>query len=434
MAKDLNGGIWRHTRILFNEGVIGDLPDEQLLERFVAAHVRPPKWRSRFWSSDTVGWCSAPAARSFVTNMTPRTHFKRRSWSWRQAASIRNRTSVASWLHGVARRVASRARSAAARRRQHERSAARLAEQLVAESRWDDLAEVLHDEIDRLPEQFRAPIVLCDMEGMTEGQVARRLGRPIGTIRSQLSRGRQQLRRRLIRRGLAPACVVVAMASTGSSANAVIALVLLSSTIQSAMQFAVAGTTAAGMVPASARVLAERFLGSMLMARIRNTAMAALMTIAIATVGAFALEQPGEKSRPAGDAKQELLDLTHAWEKALVESDVGTMDRLLAYELIGTDPTGSLWDKAKYLDHVRRNAFHTESYELKDIKIQVYGNAAVVTGESVGQGQQKGVAVRRGRYVEVREHGSVRRNLAVCRLSSDGDRGWSACRAGAGLG
>ena len=141
----------------------------------------------------------------------------------RQAASIRSRASVASWLHGVARRVASSARSAASRRREHERKAADLAEPFVAEPRWDDLAQVVHEEIDQLPERFRAPIVLCDMEGLTEGQAARRLGRPVGTIRSQVTRGRQRLRCQLIRRGLAPASVVPLVARAGRPANAVVA-------------------------------------------------------------------------------------------------------------------------------------------------------------------------------------------------------------------
>jgi RNA polymerase sigma factor (sigma-70 family) len=75
----------------------------------------------------------------------------------RRAASIRSRSSVASWLHGVARRVALCARSAASRRREHERKAADLAALSVAEPQWDDLAFMLHDEIDQLPERFRAP-------------------------------------------------------------------------------------------------------------------------------------------------------------------------------------------------------------------------------------------------------------------------------------
>jgi hypothetical protein len=219
----------------------------------------------------------------------------------------------------------------------------------LAEPRWDDLAQVVHQELDMLPERYRAPIVLCDLEGLTEGQAARRLGRPVGTIRSQLTRGRQRLRRQLMRRGLAPSSFVLVVARAGGSAHAVVPPPLVSATIRAARQFAVVRATTAGVVSASAAALAENFLRSMLMARIKKTAMAALVAIGIATVGAFALESQGERSPVASDSRQELLDLMQAWAKALVRSDVATIDRLLAYEMVGTDPGGGLWDKPKYL-------------------------------------------------------------------------------------
>lgn len=416
VAKGLHGGVWRHVHTLFNEGVVGDVADDQLLERFVTERREAGEM-----AFEALVERHGPMVLRICRAILRDKHDAEDAFQAtflvlvRRAASIRSRTSVASWLHGVARRVASCARSAASRRRRHEKKAASLAEHFAAETRWDDLAEVLHEEIDRLPERYREPIVLCDMKGMTEGQAARRLGRPIGTVRSQLARGRQRLRCRLIRRGLAPASVVLVMVRDGSSANAVVAPSLVSSTIQSAMKFAVPRATTAGMVSASssAAALAEGFLGRMLMVRIKSAAMAALVAIAIATVGAFALEQPGEKPRPTSDAKQELLDLMNAWGKALVESDVGTMDRLLAYELIGTDPTGALWDKSKYLDHVKRNAFHTESFELRDTRIQVYGDAAVVTGESwdtVSKGSpyvvERGYVAERKTRTWIRRHGT----------------------------
>jgi hypothetical protein len=168
------------------------------------------------------------------------------------------------------------------------------------------------------------------------------------------------------------------------------------------------------MVSASAAALAEGFLGSMLMVRIKNTAMAALVAIGIATAVVFALEPQREQSRPASDAKQEILELMHAWAKAVVQSDVGTMDRLLAYGLIGTDPVGCLWDKAKYLDHVKTNAFHVESIEFQDTRIDVYGDAAVETGLGLSKINSKRppYVVERGSIVErvtrtwIRRHGT----------------------------
>ena len=85
----------------------------------------------------------------------------------------------------------------------------------------------------------------------------------------------------------------------------------------------------------------------------------------------------------------------------------------LAQVVIGTDPTGCLWDKSKYLDHVRRNAFHTESCEARDIKIEVYGDAAVMTGEQwckVSKGSpyvvERGYVAERNTRTWIRRHGT----------------------------
>jgi RNA polymerase sigma factor (sigma-70 family) len=381
VAKGLHGGVWRHAHTLFNDGVIGDVADEQLLERFVTAHREAGEM-----AFEVLVERHGPMVLRICRTILRDEHDAEDAFQAtffvlaRQAASIRSRASLASWLYGVARRVASSARSAASRRREHEQKAADLAARSVVEPSWDDLAQVLHEEIDRLPECYRAPIVLCDLEGLTEGQAARQLDRPVGTIRSRLARGRQRLSCQLLRRGLAPESIVLVGACDGRSSKALVASALVDATVRSAMQFAVVRVTTAGMVASSAAALAEEVLGSMLMVRIKNTAMAALVAIGITTVGAFALDSQGEKSRPASDAKREILGLMHAWAKAVVQSDVGTMDRLLAYELIGTDPTGCLWDKAKYLEHVRTNAFHVESIAFKDTRIDVYGDAAVETG------------------------------------------------------
>ncbi len=116
---------------------------------------------------------------------------------------------MASWLYGVARRVALRARREAARRRELERR--RQARVGVAERVSQPPAEPwpeLYEELDRLPEPFRAAVVLCDLEGHSYEQAAGILRCPVGTLQSRLGRGRQRLRRRLERRGLAPAIIL----------------------------------------------------------------------------------------------------------------------------------------------------------------------------------------------------------------------------------
>src|SRR5262249_53338728 len=135
----------------------------------------------------------------------------------RRAAQIRSGTSIGGWLHRVAFRVALRVQA-------HRLALATLpAEPVgpVAESTdWSEVRAVLDEEIDRLPERFRAPFVLCHLQGKTNAEAARDLGRPLGTIESQLFTARRRLRVRLTRRGitLGAAAVVTVPASLARAA------------------------------------------------------------------------------------------------------------------------------------------------------------------------------------------------------------------------
>src|SRR5262249_54354144 len=113
----------------------------------------------------------------------------------RRAASIRKQASVGSWLHGVARRLALRPRVAAARRGVHERqAAARPAAAPMDDLTWRELRRVLHEELGRLPEKQRVPLLLCYLEGKTQDEAARQLGWTAATLKGRLARGRQRLR------------------------------------------------------------------------------------------------------------------------------------------------------------------------------------------------------------------------------------------------
>jgi RNA polymerase sigma factor (sigma-70 family) len=119
----------------------------------------------------------------------------------RKAGTVRAGSSLASWLYGVAHRVAVRARADAARRRRHECAAA-VAAGTTADLRWDDVRAVLDEELARLPEHYRAPLLLCYLEGRTQDEAARALGWSDGALRGRLQRGRERLRAQLARRGL----------------------------------------------------------------------------------------------------------------------------------------------------------------------------------------------------------------------------------------
>jgi RNA polymerase sigma factor (sigma-70 family) len=119
----------------------------------------------------------------------------------RKAASVRPRDLLANWLHGVAFRTALKAKTMASRRRQRERQLAESSEPAVAE-RMDDLAPLLDQELNRLPEKYRVAIVLCDLEGKTRKEAARQLRVPEGTVAGRLARARALLARRLKAQGL----------------------------------------------------------------------------------------------------------------------------------------------------------------------------------------------------------------------------------------
>jgi RNA polymerase sigma factor (sigma-70 family) len=132
----------------------------------------------------------------------------------RKAKSIRQRASLASWLYGVAYRLALKLKGAAARRRARER---RVAEMMATsqesgvrsqgsggtpESGWSDLRPILDEELSRLPQKYRAPLILCYLEGKTNVEAGRLLGWPAGSMSKRLACGRELLRARLTKRGL----------------------------------------------------------------------------------------------------------------------------------------------------------------------------------------------------------------------------------------
>jgi RNA polymerase sigma factor (sigma-70 family) len=120
-----------------------------------------------------------------------------------RASSLRKVGSVAAWLHGVARRVAAQARARAARQphRTLEGEVVSGEDLLAGVSRAESQA-VVHEELARLCEGDRAPLVLCHLEGRTQDQAAAELGWSKSTLRRRLRRGEARLRVRLARRGV----------------------------------------------------------------------------------------------------------------------------------------------------------------------------------------------------------------------------------------
>src|SRR5262249_15493512 len=171
----------------------------------------------------------------------------------RKARSMTWRDSIGGWLHAVACRVAGKAKARAARRRLQEGEA--LAMRSVRPSRPEvllgELRDALDDELNRLPEKYRAPLVLCFLEGRTNDEAARQLGWPKGTVQGRLARGRDALRARLARRGLTLSAGTLATLGTSTALSAG----MVESTVQTALKFA-GGAGPAG-ISVSIAALAE---------------------------------------------------------------------------------------------------------------------------------------------------------------------------------
>ena len=100
-----------------------------------------------------------------------------------------------------------------------------------------ELLAVLDEEVARLPERFRAAVVLCDLEGKTYEEAARQLDCALGTLKSRLASARKRLRGRLSRRGFAPAAAALAADLAASSSRADVPAKLSDVTVQSALRF-----------------------------------------------------------------------------------------------------------------------------------------------------------------------------------------------------
>jgi RNA polymerase sigma factor (sigma-70 family) len=187
----------------------------------------------------------------------------------RKAATIRKQASVSSWLHGVAYRLALKARSQQARRQALEKRAQTMAKTTArVDATWQELNVLLDAALLQLPEKHRTALVLFYLEGKSHEEAARQLGCPIATFRSWLARGRKRLRGELTRRGLTLSAVGFASLLATSAADGTVTATLLGDTLRAALQFT-SEKAGAGAVSAQVGFLVEAGLKATMVAKLK---------------------------------------------------------------------------------------------------------------------------------------------------------------------
>ena len=260
----------------------------------------------------------------------------------RRAGSIGHLDSLGGWLHGVASRASAKQRVAAIRRRGRERIGGTMAAQRGIEGqesaahegpdRWAEL----HEELGRLPEKFRSPLVLCYLEGLTQEQAAERLRCPLGTVQSRLARGRDRLKRRLISRGVATSAGAIGIGLTAGPSRAMPAD-WAEAMARSALQFTIRGSgpIRAGAWPASAG-LASEVLRAMslykLKAAVATTLAAAVVVAGATTLAGIKRPAPDEPAPPKAAAPRP------QGERTITGTVLDDQNRFLAKAWVGADP------------------------------------------------------------------------------------------------
>jgi RNA polymerase sigma factor (sigma-70 family) len=319
MAKGESPAVFRDIHTLFRVGTSTGLTDAQLLDRFRA--------RSDLNSSEAafaglmarhgpmvLGVCRRAlrdpddVADAFQATFLILV---------RKADTVRVEDSLGRWLYGVSRRVSVRAKLAAARRSAREVREIEFAAAPAADADFDELRELLDEEIGRLPEKFRRAVVLCELEGCGHDEAARQLGCAVGTVKSRLSRAREKLRSRLIRRGVAPTAWTLYVDSTSAAVPAK----LIDTTFKAAIG------SADGIVPPAVTLLIQGVLKAMLLKKLSTIAITVIASLALATSAGVWARQAATLP-PANEPGGQL-----AQEKAGVAIESGNTARSTATDL-----------------------------------------------------------------------------------------------------
>jgi RNA polymerase sigma factor (sigma-70 family) len=312
----------------------------------------------------------------------------------RKAGSLRQRELVGNWLYGTAYRAALETQAANASRRARERQVGEMPEPeaMTPTDVWQDVRPLLDRELNRLPEKYRVPVVLCELEGRKRKEVARRLGIPEGTLSSRLATARRRLAQRLARHREAVAGGALA-AVLSQQASACVPAALVVATVRAATLLAAGQAAAPGVISARVAAVTKGVLKSMFLTKLK-IGMAVLLAAGVLAVGAGAAlfhARAAEPTEPGNGAPLPAAPAPATLEARVFEGHTDGIGRVaisrdgrralscgLAYG--DGDPTVRLWDLGTGKE-LKRLEGHTGG--VYGVDFSPDGNRAVSAGDTI---------------------------------------------------
>jgi RNA polymerase sigma factor (sigma-70 family) len=292
MAKSSLRSVLQHLRKFAAAQSFRELKDPELLERFVGARDEA--------AFTVLIERHGPMVLGVCRRALPNFHDAEDACQAtflvlaRKAASVRKKTSLSSWLHGVARRVAANLKRDLARRKNRERTfEAPPSKGPAAEVTWREVQAILDEALQQLPQRYRAPLILCYLDCLTRDEAARQLGLSCTTLHGRLERARDLLRQCLVKRGLTLAAGMSAAALGESMALAALRPTFVVSLTRAAMLFSARQPLTDSMVATHVLALTREVLKSMFLTKLT------LATAALLSTGLFMATVLGSFTTPS---------------------------------------------------------------------------------------------------------------------------------------
>lgn len=265
----------------------------------------------------------------------------------RQAGKIVSRQSLASWLFGVAQRTALNLRRMKTHRDVLEKRKLRdgmTKTECNPQTAWDDAAEVLDEELSRLPEMYRTAVLLCDLEGKSQKEAALDAGCPEGTLSSRLTRGREMLRIRLVRRGIVLSTTALIL-GLSESARANVPASLISVTVKAAVVSTATPGVMTGIVSDQVVQLSTGVIKAMTFSTMKQV-IVALVLIGLGSFGAGGVyyQMQAAEGKKAATLEKGLQELQGTW-------------RVLKMEKFGTNASKNELDRTRPMLEIKEKTF-----------------------------------------------------------------------------